>query len=152
MVREKLIVKGQVQSQFLAHKLPLSADSPPEIEMSESDAVTDSGSHFIGFAARAKSTQDVRTVRDQLLKRTDVASTSDIMYAYRIAKKRSCVENFDSEFDHGVGLELLRWMRSKSLTDYVCFAIRTCSPGYKHIGKKRFEIINSLCAEAVDAL
>ena len=32
----------------------------------------------------------------------------------------------------------------------VCFATRLCSPGYVHIGHKRFEHIGDLCLEAYE--
>ena len=154
MVREKLFIKGQLQSQFLPDKLPLPNSEAAEIEVTEGPSVDDQcGSKFAGFSARVGSLEDVRTVRDQLLMRPSVAGTSDLMFAYRISGPNGAVrENFDSEFDYGVGLQLLRSMREDDLMNVVCFATRTCSKGYRHIGDRRFKIINSICGEAVKLL
>ena len=154
MVREKLFLKGQLQSQFLATKLPRSSeDQTVDIDVAEGPVIDDKvGSKFMGFAARVDSLEKVRTVRDQLIRRSDVTASSDLMFAYRINGRQGVMENFDSEFDYGVGLNLLRWMKQENLADTVCFATRTCSAGYRHIGDKRFQIVNQLCGEAVKVL
>lgn len=154
MVREKLFLKGQLQSQFLATKLPRSSeDQTVDIDVAEGPVIDDKvGSKFMGFAARVDSLEKVRTVRDQLIRRPDVTASSDLMFAYRINGRQGVMENFDSEFDYGVGLNLLRWMKQENLADTVCFATRTCSAGYRHIGDKRFQIVNQLCGEAVKVL
>lgn len=151
MVREKLFIKGKLQHQFLRLKLPPS--SGDEIKVTEGPRTDDdAGSVFEGFSARVKSRAQVRAVRDQLLRRPEVAAASDLMYAFRIKGTNKMDENFDSEHDHGVGLHLLRWMREGQLENVVCFTTRACSPGYRHIGDKRFEIVNRICGEAVKAL
>ena len=154
MVREKLFVKGQLQAQFLPAKLPRSSnDQPAEIDVTDGPVMDDqAGSTFAGFAARVDSLVKVRTVRDQLVRRPDVSASSDLMFAYRINGRQGIQENFDSEFDYGVGLNLLRWMKRENLVDVVCFATRTCSTGYRHIGDKRYQIVNQLCGEAVKGL
>ena len=154
MVREKLFVKGQLQAQFLPIKLPRPSDDHTEkIDVADGPVVDDQvGSTFAGFSARVDSLQKVRTVRDQLLRRPDVTASSDVMFAYRIQGRHGMLENFESEFDYGVGLNLLRWMKQENLVNVVCFATRTCSPGYKHIGDKRFQIVSQMCGEAVKAL
>lgn len=154
MVREKLFIKGQLQSQFLPTKLPrCSPDQTSEVDVADGPVVDDqAGSTFAGFTARVNSLEQVRAVRDQLIRRPEVAASSDVMYAFRIRGTRGIVQNFDSEFDYGVGLNLLRWMQREDLVNVVCVATRTCSPGYKHIGDKRFQIVSQLCGEAMKAL
>ena len=74
------------------------------------------------------------------------------MLAYRIQAGARVIENFDSDGDHSVGLELLRSMRNAGMVDTVCVATRTCAPTYKHIGKRRFVHAFKTCSTAVGRL
>ena len=75
----------------------------------------------------------------------DVTQATHIIYAYRLESRGKVTANFDSDRDWGTGHELLKMMRENSMVNCVCFATRTCSPGYSHIGKKRFMYITDLC-------
>ena len=154
MFREKLFVNGKLQAKLLPARLPPRPENPADVPLADGSLVDDqAGSTFTGSAARVTSLTEVRIARDQLLQRQRVAASSDVMYAYRIkGGGHQVTENFDSEFDYGVGLKLLEWMRQKKLENTVCFATRTCSPGYRHIGARRYEIVSQICGEAVSAL
>ena len=57
-------------------------------------------------------------------------------------------ENFDSDGDYGIGLELLKAMREADICDRLWIATRTCKQDYVHIGKKRFEHSINACTAA----
>ena len=73
-----------------------------------------------------------------------------LIYAYRIPAPGSnkINQNFDSDGDHGVGLELLKKMQNSNIINCIWFATRTCKPGYQHIGTKRFDHVKNLCEQA----
>ena len=154
MVREKLFLKGELQTKYLPPTLPVSMDTNilPEIDIQEGGKVQDEGSTFLGYAARVTSREKIRQVRDQLLVHPKTAGVSDIIYAFRIGNDKKMSENFDSDWDPGIGLALLRWMKEGNLKNTVCFATRTCYPGYKHIGDRRFQHSITVCDQAVKKL
>ena len=98
----------------------------------------------------AEQLKDISDVIDSLKQRPAVVGASHLMYAYRIKAGRNITENFHSDEDHGVGLELLRHMQDNELTNWVYIATRDCSATFKHIGTKRFDHVISLCRNASD--
>lgn len=153
LVREKLYVKGKLQSQFLAATLPRApADGDDDLQIQSGGSVEDGGSTFTGYAASVTTLEEVSAIRSKLLCRPEVARSSHVMLAYRIATKKGFTENFDSDGDHGVGLEMLRAMQNSNVTDTVWVVTRACSPTYQHIGKRRFELAVRLSGEAMNKL
>lgn len=153
MVSEKHFLNGQLQHQFLPAKLPETRKLPAEmITVEDSSTKKDSGSTFIGYAANATLLADVRDARNKLLMDDRMLGVSDLMYTYRVGEKDSFRENFESDWDAGIGLSLLQWMQKHNLKNIVCFTTRTCAPGYKHIGNRRFEHSVNVCIPAVTKL
>ena len=144
----RLYVNGSLQTHYLPPTLPDPSDTC-DIEIAECDrAIRDSGSTFYGYAACVKSLRDISDVIDSLKQRPAVVGASHLMYAYRIKAGRNVTENFHSDEDHGVGLELLRHMQDNELINWVYIATRDCSATFKHIGTKRFDHVISLCRNA----
>ncbi len=81
-----------------------------------------------------------------------VSSATHLVYAYRFTSTGDgVVENFHSDHDHGVGLQLLRAMRNRPITDTIFVATRDCGPTFRHIGNKRFENVISTCLASLEA-
>ena len=158
LVNEKLFIRGKLQTQYQAHALSaLTVDEhssdhePPNI--TESDVILDSGSVFQSYAATVTTLNDVSAVMNNVLQKPGISSANHVVYAYRISgDSDSILENFCSDGDHGLGLELLKSMRSVDVIDTVCATTRTCDSNYIHLGKKRFQYIRDTATEALSKL
>jgi hypothetical protein len=155
IVQDRLYVDGTLQRQFLAVSLP---DVITTTQLNDRDAVIlrsetikDGGSSFTGFSAAVESLLDVRHVIDALLRDPQVAAAKHLIYAYRIETADGTMENFDSDNDFGVGLELLKAMKDAHIKNTLFVAARTCKPDYSHIGKKRFDHVRTLCMSAYNS-
>jgi len=116
LVNDKLFLKGKYQAQYKEQALPPVSINRPKVtpEISTSDDVRDAGSVFRSYSAMATNLHEVRDVIDTLLQRSEVASATHLMYAYRFHdQSQNLVENFASDDDHGLGLEILKTMRTK---------------------------------------
>ena len=154
IVNDKLFVNGELQVQFLPHKLPHIPDSANiPADITEGDLIEDAGSEFQGYAAAASTLMELSVIRDQLLLNPKTIGVSDVMCTYRFGTESGgVVENFDSDWDFGIGLSLLKWMRERNLKNIVCFVTRTCHAGYKHIGDRRFRNSIAVCEKAVQQI
>ena len=157
LVNDKLFIKGQYQHQFARVKLPpLQEDTIPLADVDDqiisSDSVSDSGSVFCSYAATAHNMTDVSLAVNRVLLQPGVASASHVIYAYRVQDGDDVMENFESDSDHGLGLELLRTLRQQKVMDTVCVTVRMCSPDYRHLGDKRFQYVRDTAKEAIDKL
>ena len=65
---------------------------------------------------------------------------------------QSVSENFHSDDDHGMGLDLWRMLRDSDKRNVLCLVSRECAPGFQHLGRKRFEIQRPVGKEALDKL
>ena len=152
----KLFIKGRLQTQFLEPTLPdpepIGNDDEDDTAPVESAQVKDSGSIFRGFAIKAGSMPDVTSGLQKIITLPDVSSASHLIYEYRVKVGERIYENFQSDDDHGMGLDLLRMLRARDTQDVLCVVTRHCSPGFQHLGKKRFEHLKKTGKEAVDKL
>ena len=152
LINGKLYVKGQLQTRFLPPCLPtvdITRDDVPQFTITDDNPIQDSGSTFIGYASEVSNVEDVAVVLDQHLQLGGVATASHRMYAYRFrSSKGKILENFESDGDEGVGMELLKAMSEANVSNRVWIATRTCNRDYKHIGKKRFEHVIASCSNA----
>ena len=124
---------------------------PPNI--TESDVISDSGSVFQSYAATVTTLNDVSAVMNNVLQKPGISSANHVVYAYRISgDSDSILENFCSDRDHGLELELLKSMRSVDVIDTVCVTTRTCDSNYIHLVKKRFQYIRDTATEALNKL
>lgn len=157
LVNGRLYMHGREQVQYSSPQLPVVPDPEPStrsLVIGRSDEKQDEGSVFIGYASKISNIHDVSAVKQELIKTTpQIATANHLMMAFRYSdvNGKTC-ENFDSDGDFGVGLEMLKSMRKKNVINYVYFATRHCKPGYKHIGIRRFDHINTLCLQAQEHL
>ena len=116
-----LSIKGKVQTQFLEPSVPES-DMPAEIDqpkVAESDTIDDSGSHFKGLATNVGDVQELSTALNTVLTRPGVGVSSHVIYTYRYSDgDDDAVENFHSDDDHGMGLDLLVKLREMDKKQY----------------------------------
>ncbi len=70
------------------------------------------------------------------------------IYAYRITTDAGVTENFHSDSDHVMGLELLKAMKQHDVSDTVLISTRVCGPNYRHIGQNRFKHAVKTCMDA----
>ena len=146
--QDKLYIRGKLQTQFSKPTLPVYNDGALEYDISSSKDKKDGGSCFRGYYCDVPDLQGVTNARTQLICRPEVKRANHVIFAYRLPLQRGkLLENFDSDHDWNTGLELLKEMHANDITG-VCYATRQCNPGYTHIGKKRFTIINELCVQA----
>ena len=135
----KLFVKGKVQTEFLEPGLPdpEPAEEDYEVEVTQSGTIKDSGSVFKGYAVSVNSLSDV---------------TSGIQEVMMSKNGQSVSENFHSDDDHGMGLDLWRMLRDSDKRNVLCLVSREYAPGFQHLGRKRFEIQRPVGKEALDKL
>ena len=146
-------IKGKVQKQFAKPVLPeVPASADNDISMVSSSAVqNEGGSSFKGFSAPVNNINDVARIRKFIVQRPDVTAATHVVFAYRYEGSSGQVtENFDSDRDWYCGLELLNHMKQLEIVNSLWIAIRTCSRDFSHIGRRRFEIMNTLCSQAQD--
>ncbi len=98
------------------------------------------------------SLEDVREVLNQVLLEPGNANASHVVHAYRFQEGDMTVENFDSDGDHGLGLELLKTIRSVDAGNVMCVTIRKCRPNFKHLSKKRFQYVRETATEVINSL
>ena len=98
LVNGKIYVKGRLQVKYLPPVLPTvdaTDDDLPDITISESDQITDSGSIFKGHAAVVKNPDDVYVALGQSLQVDGVAAATHRVYACRYKANGGVCENFD---------------------------------------------------------
>ena len=148
----KLYVKGRLQSKFLPPTLPRvdSADENiPNFTIAIGDKITDGGSTFTGNAAGVTNLEDISVVLEQSLKLDGIAAATHRIYAYRYKGSGGGInENFDSDGDDGVGLQLLKAMRDDKILNRIWIVTRLYGPDYHQIGKARFEHAMQACSNA----
>lgn len=152
MVGGTLYINGSIQRQFLPPSVTRDITSlPDDISISDGDEIHDEGSDFRGFVADVTSLSDVGQALDVLVRRQEVASATHVIYAYRIQTSSGgdVIENFDSDGDYGVGLQLLKAMQRQTVVNKLLVATRTCGPNYAHIGQRRFEHVKDVCFSAL---
>jgi hypothetical protein len=150
----RLFVQGKEQIKYSLSVLPvIDPGHSMESSFSASDECDDEQNVFRGYASKVTSLTDISAVRQELLRDSKVSSSHHLIMAYRIKLDGGTLcENFDSDGDHGTGIELLKSMRRNEVINCVFFATRHCHPGHKHIGSRRFTHVNELCAKALEAL
>ena len=123
LVGDKLFVKGNLQTKYLAPKLPTAKGTVTSTILVAGDTVEDAGSTFHGYAASVKSTQDVSDVLNKANNNPTLAAANHLIYAFRIGDKDGNIkmENFHSDGDYGVGLKLLKHMQSENIVNRVFF-------------------------------
>ena len=153
LVGDKLFVKGKLQTKYLAPKLPTAKDNA-SLKLVQGDTVTDSGSTFHGYVASVKSTQDVSDVLAMANSNPTLAAANHLMYAFRIGDDDGNIktENFHSDGDYGVGLNLLKHMQSHNIFNKVFIVARNCTPGFRHIGNRRMDHAINVCEKAHSAM
>ena len=78
------------------------------ITVKESDPIEEGINTFTGFSASVSPFRDVHRVVDKMLQSPSVARYSHLIYAYRITTEKDIIQNYHSNFDHGVDLDLLK--------------------------------------------
>ena len=152
LIDDKLFVNGELKRQHLPPTLPDQLVVPEnEPEIHESQPVEDSGSIFKGFAAEINNMDDIRTVIDTLLLRSEVSTSTHVMYAYRFSDDEEVMcENFQSDGDWGIGFHMLKFMRDNSIANQVLIVTRMCGPNFKHIGTDRMKHAINVCKSALE--
>ena len=151
----KLFVKGKVKTEFLEPRLPdpEPAEEDYEVEVTQSGTIKDSGSVFKGYAVSVNSLSDVTSgIQEVMMSMPDASTASHLIYAYRVKNGQSVSENFHSDDDHGMGLDLWRMLRDSDKRNVLCLVSREYAPGFQHLGRKRFEIQRPVGKEALDKL
>ena len=145
LVNEKLYVDGKLQTKYIAPPSPPVCTGSTETNLYTSSTREDSGSVFQGVAANLSSPADAPLTLASAMRHPSIARATHIVHAYRTGTH----ENFSSDGDHGVGWELLKFMRQQNMNNILLIATRTCGPNYLHIGGRRIRHVTELCAEAV---
>ena len=157
IINDKLFVNGKYQSQHQAPKLPaLNMDEVIDTDLPDitvSDDISDADSVFTSYAAEVTDMKSVGTAVNWVLLKPRVSSSTHMIYAYRFTDDSGITtDNFCSDGDYGLGLELLKLMRESDNTNVVCVTTRTCSPDYVHLGRKRFQYVRDTAIEAIKKL
>lgn len=154
LVNDRLYVQGKLQTQFQKGILP-KTDKLPDIDVASvavGTAITDSGSTFKGYAMPAANLEQVKECLNMILQIQEVSAANHVIYAYRLSGINKIIENFCSDDDHGMGMELLKMLRSRDAIDTISIVTRSCDPGFMNIGKKRFTHMCTTGGEALNML
>jgi len=69
----------------------------------------------------------VRRTLNKLLQSTPNSSATHVMYAYcYYDPELGCIENFESDSDFGLGLEMMKLINYQDITDCVLMHSRKC--------------------------
>ena len=126
-----LYLENKLADKFTPHQLP-SLSNPTLGKLSkylsaEGDDIKSFGHSFKASVTRINSLHDIRDAHDNLLHEQAYANATHLSYAYRIVDAAGNIEeNFDSNGNSGVGMQILRRLRKESTTDIVCFVAHTC--------------------------
>jgi hypothetical protein len=148
---DKLYLRGSLQTQFLPPALPQSAldDQQPDIGKSP-EHITDCGHTFSGYCAPVTSLDDVSSAVNNVIAS---CPSAHVMFAFRYQDDSGTLrENFESDGDYGVGLEMLRHMREQNTVGYVTIGTRLSTPDSSNIGRKRYDHVFKLCYQAKDVV
>jgi hypothetical protein len=106
----RLFVQGKEQIKYSLSVLPvIDPGHSMESSFSASDECDDEQNVFRGYASKVTSLTDISAVRQELLRDSKVSSSHHLIMAYRIKLDGGTLcENFDSDGDHGTGIELLK--------------------------------------------
>jgi hypothetical protein len=80
---DKLFIKGKIQCQFQRPVLPESSSLEAPL-IAEGPEISEKGSIFKGYAASIASMEELRACLDAVLIKPGVASSSHMIYAYRV--------------------------------------------------------------------
>ncbi len=97
-----------------------------DIVISRSHPVTEGGSTFQGFAATVHGMRDVRRSLDKLMQSPDQATATHLMYAYVLDDPDD--GNFNSDGDHGIGVEMLNYLKKLDMKQTILMVTRGCGP------------------------
>ena len=126
-----LYLENKLVDKFSPHQLPSAGNLTlgklgAKYLSAEGDDIQSSGHTFKACVTKINSMQDIRDAHDVLLHKYQYANASHLSYAYRIADAAGNVEeNFDSNGNSGVGMQILRRLRKENATDAVCFVAHT---------------------------
>ena len=109
------------------HNVGTGSDS--SLSLHAGDTAELAGHRFRCWAAPLSSLQDVRAAYDELVKSEVVANADHVAFAYRFRKENGHIkENFDSDSDTGIGLQMLNILRSIGAIDVGIFVSHSVSP------------------------
>ena len=154
LFQSQLTINGRVQTQFEAPPSvpPRQPDKPP-CPLAQGAPIQDDGSTFRGYAAVVQSAAAVHDTLTTAMSTPDIAKANHVMYAYRtVGPNGSVNENFSSDGDHGVGLEMLKALRTCNATNMIWLCTRVTGVGYRHIGPRRFRHAVTACKDAMRSL
>ena len=149
MINEKLFIKGKERTNYRRpsfHDVIARANENSE-DVASSNIAEESGNSFRAFVASVTSMEEVKAARDKILEIPEVTKATHAIYAYRL---KDGPENFDSDGDYGMGLALLKSLRSADRGDVFCIVTRVSSRDHERLGRKRFEIIDKVCLQALE--
>jgi len=90
---------------------------------------------------------EFRRTLDKLLKSSENASATHVIYAYCFDDlKPGRIENF------GLGLEMITVINDQDIRDCMLMLTRKCGPNFQHIRKRRFEITEQVYKAALTKL
>ncbi len=150
----KLLIDGKLQTAFLEPTIPevYPDGTSQDLNVTESTVVRDSGSTFKSYALKVESLNDIAAGINEIVTLPQVGNASHFIYAYRLKHDDKVLENFNSDDDHGMGFDLLRFLRDRNATNVICVVTRQCNLGFVHLGRKRFEHLRATSKIALDKL
>ncbi len=124
LVNDKLYIDGRLQTQFQEVSLPYSDHVVPidAASVPVGNVIQDAGSLFKGYALPANTLVEVKKCMNLILQLPHVTNSSHIIYAYRVESTDTSkvLENFNSDDDHIMGLDLLKMLCSRDARNTLC--------------------------------
>ena len=150
---DKLNVNGKLHSAkdhfqvITPDDLPKKDDDPLIMHTTQT---CEGGSTFAGHAATLSCDVTVPTVLAKVMTNQVTARADHNIFAFRISKGNDVIEGQSDDGEHGASGRIMKLLQEKSITN--CIIIVTRWFGGRHIGPKRFEMIEDRAKEALNML
>lgn len=119
--------------------------------MGTSRDIVDQGSTFKSYAVSVSSLAEVNHGINLITTMPDVSSATHLIYSYRFKDDHGKItENFQSDGDHGLGLESLKYLRMHTKKNILVVTTRHCTPNFVHLGRTRFQYVTETAKQALE--
>lgn len=113
----------------------------------KTNSITENGNVFIANGAKTSTFTEVRNIYKKIVSDPENSRATHRILAFRFTDNNGKIhENYQDDGEHGAGRKLLKYMRENNLMNMSFVVLRWFSG--KHIGPKRFSIMESLISEA----
>ncbi len=154
LIKDKLFINNELHVDCKRERMVFSEDDvivSKHIDMVHTESLVDQGSTFQGHAAEITEASQSKAVLLKAFENKCVASAEHNIYAYRVETPSGSIRKYsEDDGEHNAGYKLLKLLQEKELTNVMVVCTRWF--GGKHLGKDRFDHIQTVATDALDKL